>query len=155
MYDLRKTSEAVQSYTGHKVEISAIAMHPFHENMFASGDTNGSLYHWTTTSEEPIAQRLFGELGSHEGCIWSLQYHPLGHILASGSNDHSCKFWCRNRPGEGIAEMGGTLVENSSVELGMSYHRTPGKQGDGDHVPFSPPGMSSFLCWCVLYVCVG
>lgn len=33
------------------------------------------------------------EVGSiaeaHEGMIWTLSWHPLGHILASGSNDHS------------------------------------------------------------------
>ena len=37
---------------------------------------------------------------AHEGVVWSLSWHPLGHILASGSNDHSCKFWTRNRPGD-------------------------------------------------------
>lgn len=26
---------------------------------------------------------------AHEGMIWTLSWHPLGHILASGSNDHS------------------------------------------------------------------
>lgn len=33
------------------------------------------------------------ELGSveeaHEGMIWGLSWHPLGHILVSGSNDRS------------------------------------------------------------------
>ena len=32
--------------------------------------------------------------------MWSLAWHPLGHILCSGSNDHTTKFWCRNRPGD-------------------------------------------------------
>jgi WD40 repeat protein len=36
--------------------------------------------------------------GAHEGPVWSLDYHPVGHILCSGSNDCSAKFWCRNRP---------------------------------------------------------
>lgn len=26
---------------------------------------------------------------AHEGMIWSLAWHPLGHILCSGSNDHT------------------------------------------------------------------
>ena len=33
------------------------------------------------------------ELGSideaHETMVWSLSWHPLGHILVSGSNDHT------------------------------------------------------------------
>ena len=36
---------------------------------------------------------------AHEGMVLSLDWHPLGHILASGSNDHTAKFWTRNRPG--------------------------------------------------------
>ena len=26
---------------------------------------------------------------AHDTIIWSLAWHPMGHILASGSNDHS------------------------------------------------------------------
>ena len=29
---------------------------------------------------------------AHEGMIWSLAWHPLGHILCSGSNDHTRYF---------------------------------------------------------------
>ena len=29
-----------------------------------------------------------------------MAWHPLGHILCTGSNDHSSKFWTRNRPGD-------------------------------------------------------
>lgn len=32
--------------------------------------------------------------------MWTLAWHPLGHILCSGSNDHTIKFWTRNRPGD-------------------------------------------------------
>ena len=37
---------------------------------------------------------------AHESLIWSLAWHPIGHILCSGSNDHTSKFWTRNRPGD-------------------------------------------------------
>lgn len=37
---------------------------------------------------------------AHDGIIWDLAWHPLGHILCSGSNDHTSKFWTRNRPGD-------------------------------------------------------
>ena len=29
-----------------------------------------------------------------------MQYHPLGHILVTASNDHTTRFWCRERPGD-------------------------------------------------------
>ena len=31
--------------------------------------------------------------------VWQLDWHPLGHMICSGSNDHTAKFWCRTRPG--------------------------------------------------------
>lgn len=37
---------------------------------------------------------------AHDSIVWALAWHPLGHILCSGSNDHSCKFWTRNHPGD-------------------------------------------------------
>lgn len=37
---------------------------------------------------------------AHESIVWTLAWHPLGHILCSGSNDHTSKFWTRNRPGD-------------------------------------------------------
>ncbi len=58
--------------------------------------------------------------GAHDSSVWDLAWHPLGglrgpiracgtsdasrsatgHILASGSNDHTTRFWTRNRPGD-------------------------------------------------------
>ena len=37
---------------------------------------------------------------AHEGFIWSLSWHPLGHILCSGSNDHTRYDWaqCSGHP---------------------------------------------------------
>jgi hypothetical protein len=41
----------------------------------------------------------------------------MGHILCSGSNDHTTKFWCRNRPGDTLKDKynlpskGGEVVE--------------------------------------------
>jgi WD40 repeat protein len=37
---------------------------------------------------------------AHDQNIWSLDWHPIGHILVSGSNDHSTRFWTRTRPGD-------------------------------------------------------
>jgi len=36
---------------------------------------------------------------AHEYSIWSMAWHPLGHILATGSNDKATRFWTRPRPG--------------------------------------------------------
>ena len=47
---------------------------------------------------EPITQIE----AAHESSVFSLDWHPLGHILASGSNDHTTRFWTRNRPGDAM-----------------------------------------------------
>ncbi|KAJ1494276.1 hypothetical protein T484DRAFT_1766061, partial [Baffinella frigidus] len=94
--------------------VTALAMHPQHETLFASGDYAGALSYWSTNSENPVAHRAATEHDSHQrtnfenpvahraatehdshqACIWSLEWHPLGHLLCSASNDHTCKkFW--------------------------------------------------------------
>ncbi|KAF4348357.1 hypothetical protein G4B88_007883 [Cannabis sativa] len=37
---------------------------------------------------------------AHDNSVWDLAWHPIGYLLCSGSNDHTTKFWCRNRPGD-------------------------------------------------------
>lgn len=48
------------------------------------------------------------EIGSmeeaHDGMIWDMSWHPLGHMLVSGSNDRSTRFWTRNRPGDTVVD---------------------------------------------------
>jgi len=95
LYDLRMLKE-LQTFRGHPKEVTAAAWHPVHETMFCSGGFDGSIMYWVVGKEEPQAEVL----QAHESSVWSLAWHPLGHILCSGSNDHTTKFWCRNRPGD-------------------------------------------------------
>lgn len=41
---------------------------------------------------------------AHDSIVWTLAWHPMGHILCSGSNDHTSKFWTRNRPGDSMRD---------------------------------------------------
>lgn len=73
----------------------SLAWHPIHEDFFVSGGYDGSINFWLVGGVTPV-----GEIaGAHENSVWSLAWHPVGHILCSGSNDHTTKFWCRQRPG--------------------------------------------------------
>lgn len=62
------------------IHFPALAWHPVHESMFVSGGGDGSLAYWLVYNEK--------ELGflehAHDQAIWTLEWHPLGHILASG-----------------------------------------------------------------------
>jgi polyadenylation factor subunit 2 len=72
---------------------------------------------------------------AHEGMIWDMSWHPLGHMLVSGSNDHTTlvsilleydsfffflfrRFWTRNRPGDTVLERSedGILLHASRLE---------------------------------------
>ena len=47
----------------------------------------------TKTLRDRVASRTEKELAgmddAHEGMIWDMSWHPLGHMLVSGSNDHT------------------------------------------------------------------
>lgn len=96
LFDIRNTKEEVQTFRGHKKEASTLAWHPVHEGVFASGGSDGSIMFWNVGADKEV-----GTIEqAHESIVWSLAWHPIGHILCSGSNDHTCKFWTRNRPGD-------------------------------------------------------
>ncbi|TFK22682.1 WD40 repeat-like protein [Coprinopsis marcescibilis] len=78
----------------------------------------------TTTPRATLSQ-------AHDSNVWALTYHPLGHILVSGSNDHTTRFWSRERPGDERSsfsaggekppeEMGGDGGEDDEDMGGMS-----------------------------------
>uniref|UniRef100_A0A182P2K0 WD repeat-containing protein 48 homolog n=1 Tax=Anopheles epiroticus TaxID=199890 RepID=A0A182P2K0_9DIPT len=96
LFDLRNLSEEVQVFRGHKKEASAVSWHPIHEGLFASGGSDGSILFWNVGTDKEVGSIDM----AHDSIVWTLAWHPLGHILCSGSNDHTVKFWTRNRPGD-------------------------------------------------------
>lgn len=62
---------------------------------FLSADVNFYISEYTRADKEVGAIEQ-----AHDSIVWTLAWHPLGHILCSGSNDHTSKFWTRNRPGD-------------------------------------------------------
>lgn len=99
-----------------------LTWHPIHSSLLSTGGADGSLHHYLL--DEPNApdtpaptlspydtpdpanaptQSIFPAHKlphAHESAIWALDWHPLGHILASGSNDRITRFWTRSRPGD-------------------------------------------------------
>ncbi|XP_046687865.1 LOW QUALITY PROTEIN: pre-mRNA 3' end processing protein WDR33-like [Homalodisca vitripennis] len=96
LFDVRNLSSEVQTFRGHKKESSSVAWHPYHEGLFCSGGSDGAILFWHVGADKEV-----GAIEqAHDSIVWTLAWHPLGHILCSGSNDHSSKFWTRNRPGD-------------------------------------------------------
>ncbi|KXJ05123.1 pre-mRNA 3' end processing protein WDR33, partial [Exaiptasia diaphana] len=101
LFDIRMMKE-LQSFRGHKREATAIAWHPIHESLFASGGV----------------EKDVGNMESaHDGMVWSLAWHPLGHILCSGSNDHSSKFWTRNKLGDRMRDKYNLNMQDTEDDL--------------------------------------
>ncbi|KAF5469828.1 hypothetical protein F2P56_010387 [Juglans regia] len=95
LYDIRAMKE-LESFRGHRKDVTALAWHPFHEEYFVSGSFDGSIFHWLVGHETPQVEIP----NAHDNAVWDLAWHPIGYLLCSGSNDHTTKFWCKNRPGD-------------------------------------------------------
>lgn len=125
LYDIRAMKE-LESFRGHRKDVTALAWHPFHEEYFVSGSFDGSIFHWLVEHETPQAEIP----NAHDSSVWDLAWHPNGYLLCSGGNDHTTKFWCRNRPGD-------TARERSNA--GFSEQNS----APGDHVFGNYPGLDA------------
>ncbi len=124
VFDLR-TMRDICLLRGHDKDISTLAWHPVHGNLLSTGGSDGALFHYlldepntpagqavtvapydSTDPTTAPAQSIFPSHRvpfAHDFAIWSLDWHPLGHILVSGSNDRITRFWTRARPGEDVS----------------------------------------------------
>uniref|UniRef100_A0AC34GWV4 Uncharacterized protein n=1 Tax=Panagrolaimus sp. ES5 TaxID=591445 RepID=A0AC34GWV4_9BILA len=105
LYDIRMMNELF-TFKGHRKEVVSLAWHPIHETLFVSGGGDGSIGYWLA---EPFSELGLYD-GAHDQAIWALDWHPLGHILSTGSNDNNTKFWGRNRPGDTLEELNGMMA---------------------------------------------
>ncbi|KAK9844760.1 hypothetical protein WJX74_006517 [Apatococcus lobatus] len=90
LHDFKRDNEAV---------ITA-AWHPKHEEVFASGSQDGSVTHWLVSQPTTQTRVQTASPNDPTPSVLCLAWHPLGHLLCSGSADHYIRFWCRSRPGD-------------------------------------------------------
>jgi polyadenylation factor subunit 2 len=132
LYDIRAMKELV-SLKGHHKEVTSLAWNPLNESVLASGGMDGTLLFWdlgAKGSDEPATRIPY----AHDMAIWDLQWHPAGHMLATGSNDRQTKFWARNRVGsisglqEGAEEKEEDII-TAEIELGNHVGIVIGRRG--------------------------
>ncbi|KAJ9608307.1 pre-mRNA cleavage and polyadenylation factor (CPF) complex subunit [Cladophialophora chaetospira] len=122
IFDLRMMRD-VAILRGHEKGVTTLSWHPIHPSLISTGGDDGSLHSYlltepntpigiSTATTSPYStsdprsaapQSIYPAHRipyAHESSIWSLDWHPLGHILASGSNDHYTRFWSRAQPGQ-------------------------------------------------------
>lgn len=138
LYDIRAMKE-LESFRGHRKDINTLAWHPFHEEYFVSGSFDGSIFHWLVGHETPQIEVQ----NAHDSGVWDLAWHPIGYLLCSGSNDHTTKFWCRNRPGDTARDkfnMGQNqgYGEQNPALVGRMPGSFPGPEPPTTPGPFAP-----------------
>ena len=135
---------------GHEKDISTLTWHPFHANLLSTGGSDGSLFHYLLdephnpsgvastlppydspdpfNSSAQIIHPAHRMQYAHEEPIWSLDWHPLGHILASGSNDRCTRFWSRARPGETDCSHDRYHKGRAAAEIQGTWDRRDGRR---------------------------
>ncbi|KAF8968246.1 WD40-repeat-containing domain protein [Flammula alnicola] len=138
VFDIRAMKE-FRILKGHKKEVCSVAWHPVHP-LLVSGGSEGAILHWdlSTPDETAFAQPISPPRATlsqaHDSNVWSLAFHPFGHILVSASNDHTTRFWSRERPGDvssvfsgggekppEIVDMSGQDEEEDAMVPGFGY----------------------------------
>ncbi|KAL8783166.1 MAG: hypothetical protein Q9195_009466 [Heterodermia aff. obscurata] len=121
VFDLRMMRD-ICLLRGMEKDLSTLTWHPIHVNLLTAGSNDGSILHYlldephspsgvvaslppcdTSDPANAPPQTIYPAHRiphAHDYSVWSLDWHPLGHILASGSNDRATRFWTRARPGE-------------------------------------------------------
>ncbi|KAI8607518.1 WD40-repeat-containing domain protein [Chytriomyces sp. MP71] len=132
VYDIR-TMKELQSFKGHSKEVTSVTWHPFTESLFVSGGSDGAIKYWDVGTEHSVG----GMDQAHDSTVFSLDFHPAGHLLASGSNDHTTRFWARNRPGDALHDRFSQTRKDEELS-GIKEISIMDKKSDG----FSLPGLS-------------
>ncbi|KAI0907980.1 WD40 repeat-like protein [Ustulina deusta] len=149
IFDLRMMRD-ICLIKGHEKDISTLAWHPIHSNLLSTGGNEGSLHHYLLDepntpagqpnhpavyeSSDPLAapaQSIFPAHKvpfAHDFAIWSLDWHPLGHILASGSNDRITRFWSRARPGDTDVLQDRYHIGEAAAEVQGTWDRRGGRR---------------------------
>ncbi|KAF7965133.1 hypothetical protein HWV62_45525 [Athelia sp. TMB] len=147
VFDIRAMKE-FRVLKGHKKEVCSVTWHPFH-SLLVSGGSEGALLHWDLAAPEPeLAQTTSSPRATlsqaHDSNVWSMAFHPLGHLLVTASNDHTTRFWSRERPGDAgsvfsgggekppdVVDMSGQDDEDDQFVPGFAPGGWYGKEEDG------------------------
>ncbi|PSN74145.1 WD40 repeat-like protein [Corynespora cassiicola Philippines] len=149
VFDLRMMRD-VLLLRGHEKDVITMAWHPMHKNLLSTGGVDGSINHYLLDEQNPPpgvapslspydaadpsvapAQSIYPAHSvqyAHDFTVWTLDWHPLGHILASGSNDRVTRFWTRPRPGDTSYVNDRYHIGQAAAEAQGTYDRGQGRR---------------------------
>lgn len=112
----RSTVSLTPSFRCYRSVVAGIEWHPVHHNHFVTGDAAGAINFWSLSSPDPSVP-VTSLAAAHEDAVFSLSFHPLGHVLCSGSKDYTARFWSRARPPGGHETDRWHLGEREAMEV--------------------------------------
>ncbi|GIQ90001.1 hypothetical protein KIPB_012632, partial [Kipferlia bialata] len=116
LYDVR-TMTMLKDYRWQGDSPTCVTFHPRFPGMFSVGDSAGSISFFDAcVNDGPEANgAVFTMPGAHNppsrgtqhrACrVNCLQYHPLGHLMASGGRDKALHVWCRHMAGDNMRDI--------------------------------------------------
>uniref|UniRef100_A0A8C7KTL9 WD repeat domain 33 n=1 Tax=Oncorhynchus kisutch TaxID=8019 RepID=A0A8C7KTL9_ONCKI len=116
LFDIRNLKEELQVFRGHKKEATAVAWHPVHEGLFASGGSDGSLLFWNV-GVVGICKKTHFQF-THEYIIYTCE---MGQIIVILDVCSGVKFWTRNRPGDKMRDRYNLNLLPGMSEDGVEY----------------------------------
>lgn len=148
VFDLRMMRD-ICLLKGPEKDIATLAWHPIHPSLLSTGGNDGALYHYLldepnnpagtppslapydhpdpSTAPTQTIHPAHKIPYAHDFAIWSLDWHPLGHILATGSNDRVTRFWTRARPGDADTFIDRYHIGENAAEAVGTWDRRRGR----------------------------
>lgn len=87
-FDMR-TEKAVNTYYSNSESVRDVKFSPVVPNLFASVSENGTVQLWDLKRTDRCQQQFT----AHSGPIYTCDWHPTQHWLATGSRDKQIKVW--------------------------------------------------------------
>ena len=151
LFDIR-TFRELEPMKGHTKEVNCgclmgvelttgLEWHPIHPSILASGDAAGAIIYWSLLAPNHAEPVTVLE-AAHEDAVFTLSFHPLGHILCSGSKDFTARFWCRARPMGGQEVDRWHIGEEKAMGAKMEEEREKTVRAKVDDVVPGLPGLS-------------
>ncbi|EEB06136.1 WD repeat protein Pfs2 [Schizosaccharomyces japonicus yFS275] len=151
IFDLR-TMKSIRVLRGHDKDINCLAWHPTNPNIVTTGGSDGSVNHYSLDEPPLLSQKWYHDRHpqvtlsasttllypsasiphAHELGLWSMQYHPLGHILCTGSNDKTTRFWSRSRPEDEESYLDRHHLGEEQSEVVLGKRKQPSNNEEED-----------------------
>ncbi|OII72534.1 polyadenylation factor subunit 2 [Cryptosporidium andersoni] len=104
IWDIRSLNKPITIYKT-RCDAVSISWHPEIESFMTVGFFDGDICYYNTNV--CCSQPLGVIPNAHQGAVWGVAWHPLGHLVASSGQDSRLKIWSRS-----LCSNPGTLNSN-------------------------------------------